>query len=374
MAAMTRSSNCYLVLGSYEESSDFDQDDKPEPGIRWHTVKYHSGSKRWCVRVMFTGTVKAFRRPKNLDARCIEFQEFLEAINFEALTLKLLDDTVTMISLTVGDQDYGPIPLRDMCSHTENVFIQNAYQMHCDILEDPDRIIYPIYEPLPDLRTIQENKLQSEVVIAKAASKAVSKVSFESGTFVYKKIKRSRYRSEDTKAILNEIEAVAQFRRQKNIVQPAGIVVSPNPYQTYPSSSQSPVITGILLQYYSEGSLQEFINQGRVQNDQIWVDRIIRIGEALDCLHRAGGTHLDMKPSDIVIGAEGNAVLVGISGSGRYTIDWLSPEMKVILEQEDDEQEDDVADTLFLTQASSDCWAFGMILSALAEEMDGGPW
>lgn len=95
----------------------------------------------------------------------------------------------------------------------------------------------------------------------------------------------------------------------------------------------------------------------------------MQIGTALETLHETGRTHLDMKPSNIVLDSNKNAILIDISGTGGYSWEWLSPEMETLIKQI---HEATPANRPFQVRVATDCWAYGKILSAIAAKTDTG--
>ncbi|KAE8327153.1 hypothetical protein BDV39DRAFT_175904 [Aspergillus sergii] len=53
-----------------------------------------------------------------------------------------------------------------------------------------------------------------------------------------------------------------------------------------------------------------------------WRQWPIQIGSALSHFHEAGWAHMDIKPSNVVRDAEGNSILIDISGIGGITHAW----------------------------------------------------
>ncbi|KAJ5925031.1 hypothetical protein N7454_007670 [Penicillium verhagenii] len=247
------------------------------------------------------------------------------------------------IALTLTEEIQSSIPIRDQFQLAENFYIAVAHQMRCDIAEDPERAIYPIF-----------------------VAPTVSSILFEQQKLAYKTIDRPICEPEDTQYILNEIDALAQFRGQSNIAQLIGLVVSENPYKTYPSNEMSPVIRVFLLEYYSGGSLEQVTVGGIAPSGSLRMRWAVQVGRALESLHKKGRTHLDIKPSNIVLDAKGNAFLIDISGGG-YMWEWLSPEMKTFIEEKSEKAP---ADTPFDAQVATDCWAYGKLLSTIAKESE----
>ncbi|KGO70185.1 hypothetical protein PITC_096440 [Penicillium italicum] len=132
-----------------------------------------------------------------------------------------------------------------------------------------------------------------------------------------------------------------------------------------PSTNSPAVITGFLLEHYSGGSLEQ-IFEDEFQFDALPIQWALQIGTALRSLHKRGRTHLDIKPSNIVLDANKNAVLIDVSGTGGYVWEWLSPEMQILIQQN---SETSPANAPFEARVSTDCWAYGRLLSAIAEKI-----
>lgn len=244
-----------------------------------------------------------------------------------------------------------------------NFYIAVAHQMRCKIAEDPKRVRYPTLDRNQCLPTFKASCLQ----IVEAIAPTVSTVLFKQQKFAYKMIDRPIYEPEDTEHILNEIDALTQLRGEPNIAQLVGLVISENPYKTRPSTDMPTVITRFLLEYYSGGSLEEMTEGSEVQHGFLPVQLALQIGRALESLHKRGRSHLDVKPSNIVFDARKNAILIDISGTGGYVWEWLSPEMQMFTEQN---IEISLPNTSFEARVASDSWAYGRLLSKIAERID----
>jgi hypothetical protein len=132
-----------------------------------------------------------------------------------------------------------------MSRASTNFFITVAYRLRCNITEDPMRVIYPNLDQDLNIQTFEASSLQNTEFLAPT----VSTVFVKQQKFAYKMIDRPLYEPEDTNAILNEIDVLAQLCGQRNIAQLVGLVISENPYTTSPSTAV--VITGFLLEYYN---------------------------------------------------------------------------------------------------------------------------
>ncbi|KAK4040606.1 kinase-like domain-containing protein [Parachaetomium inaequale] len=115
------------------------------------------------------------------------------------------------------------------------------------------------------------------------------------------------------------------------IVQLVAAVVSTNPYQTAAlgAGSDSVVLRGLLLEYHPNGTLQDALDAAKTETDWHWCQWGLQITKALAHLHQCGLTHMDLKPSNVVISADMRAILVDLSGIGGVTREWLSPEMRI---------------------------------------------
>ena len=166
---------------------------------------------------------------------------------------------------------------------------------------------------------------------------------------------RPLYQPHDTEAIRKELENLEIFRNESNIVQAVGIAVSTNPYMTSSTRDQSLVVMGILLEYYSGGSLQTILSEHRLLEFS-WEQWALQIATALARFHKAGKTHMDIKPANVVIDADGNAMLIDISGIGGVTHGWRAPEIQdQILPSE----------LPYEVRRSSDTWTYGKLLLQL---------
>jgi serine/threonine protein kinase len=322
------------------------------------TLIFHNNGFSWWIKVIADWPLPETITELGYYQRRSLFQTFLEAIDFEQL--QLLDNTVTKIALSLTEQNQNTITIRDMSRASTNFFITVAYRLRCNITEDPMRVIYPNLDQDLNIQTFEASSLQNTEFLAPT----VSTVFVKQQKFAYKMIDRPLYEPEDTNAILNEIDVLAQFCGQRNMAQLVGLVISEDPYKTSPSTEMPVVITGFLLEYYNGGSLEQIINENGIQNDHLPIKWAAQIGQALRLLHTSKLTHLDIKPSNIVLDAADNAILIDISGTGGYTWEWLSPEMQVSIQQS---IESTPFNRPFEVRVATDCWAYGRLLSIITE-------
>lgn len=131
----------------------------------------------------------------------------------------------------------------------------------------------------------------------------------------------------------------------------------------------SRVITGFLLEYYSQGSLDRITSDDIAVTGHLMKQWAVQVGKALKLLHTNGRPHLDIKPSNVVLDSEWNAFLIDIGGTGCYTWEWLSPEMQAYMEEN---TEKTPADPPLDLQVATDYWAYGKLLSFIATECSSG--
>ncbi|KAJ5921425.1 hypothetical protein N7466_009751 [Penicillium verhagenii] len=289
-----------------------------------HTLIFRHNGLSWRIKVSVEGSLPTAITDLGYMLRRSTFRAFLEAIDFGRF--QLLDNTVSGITLTLTEESHHSLPIQAMSHDAGNFYLAVSDRMRYKVEEDPNRVIYPHVSQIQYcLRTFDISCLHSGDFIAPA----VSAVIVEEKKYAYKIIDRPLYEPRDTQDILDEIYALAQFHGQPNIAQIVGLVVSGNPYQTNPSNNMP------------------------------------RVGRALRQLHEKKRSHLDVKPSNIVLDAEGNAFLIDIGGAGSYTWDWLSPEMRLFLEQNYDQTP---VNADFCVQIATDSWAYGKVLSVIAKE------
>lgn len=323
------------------------------------TLIFHHNCSSWWIRVKTDWSLPKSMLEHRYLQRKSTFRTFVEAIDFAQLPL--LENTMTSIELRLTGNSGTPIAIRNKSHAETNYFIKIAPELLCTIVEDSKRVIYPPLAGALDLPLLEACELQKSELIAHA----VSTVYVKQQKFAFKTIDRQIYEPQDTEHILDEIQALAKFRGQPNIAQLVGLVASENPYKTHPSTEMPRVITGFLLKYYPRGSLDRIIEENKMQDDSLAIKWATQIGLALKILHDSGRTHLDIKPSNVVVDAEQNAVLIDISGTGGYTWEWLSPEMQLLFLEDDDILP---STATFEARIATDCWAYGRLLTALASK------
>ncbi|KAJ5974401.1 protein kinase domain protein [Penicillium waksmanii] len=240
--------------------------------------------------------------------RRLFFQEFVRRINYEPLPL--LPDTVTEVILekdTAGTATNLEIGLVGTSGTIEDLNISLKYK----IREDPLRVVYPASTEYPFFRKINDKELSRDSEISDGVFRVYNNLGLQ--------------------GIRKELENLEYFADVPGIVQAEGVAVSTNPYMISRASNGLLVVTGILLRAYPGGSLQEILQK------------------------IAKKTHMDIKPSNIVIDSGGNAVIIDISGISGITHEWCSPEIQGEVSSP--------FDLSFEKRRSNDVWAYGKLLS-----------
>ena len=113
---------------------------------------------------------------------------------------------------------------------------------------------------------------------------------------------------------------------------------------------------GVLLEFYNGGSLEQIFKEDLMKKYD-WQRWPSQIGTSLNYIHEAGRTHMDFKPANIVLVAQGNAVLIDISGIGGITHSWQAAEIR---------RDGSPFDLGFEVRVLHDTWAYGKLLSDMA--------
>ncbi|KAJ5971891.1 protein kinase domain-containing protein [Penicillium vulpinum] len=336
-----------LELLSYCEDRDFRAEGKPEPNSRSQSLVYYSQDKKWWIRVTFKGAISCStydaepEQIKSKRERRIEFQGFVRLIDFRSLAL--LNNTLTEVILNGDPETTEPVKL---------------YREP----EGPIKSGLSAIPPISVFRAINVAELKEEDEITDGVFRVLYKR--DRKLYILKLVNRPLYQPRDSDVIQKELENLEQFQGVAGIVQPAGIAVFANPYANSQNCVQQMVVYGILLEYYSGGSLQRVINEKRIREFD-WERWAVQIGNALDIFHRAKKNHMDIKPSNIVLDDDSNAVLIDISGIGGVTYEWCAPEIR-----------DEISpfDLPFQTRRLNDISAYGKLLTEIASNAGNSPF
>lgn len=355
-------STTHLELKLYSEDEDFLVQGKTEPNSRSQTLIYFVKDTRWWIKVTLIGTITNLLNNGQIQQaskrqRRVLFQDLVKQINYDQLPL--LADTVTELILeadtaaTKHNLEVGSVGTFGTME-VLNIFLKYKIQ------EDPLRVVYPASADYPCFRKIHDEELTRDTEI----SDGVFPVYHNGVRYILKIVNRPLYEPRDTHVFRRELENLEYFAGVPNIVQAEGVAVSRNPYMTTSGSDGPLVVTGILLKAYSDGSLREILLENRVA-EYAWKKWPVQIGTALNRFHEAKKTHMDLKPSNIVIDSGGNAVVIDISGIGGITREWCSPEIQ---------DEASPFDLPFERRRLNDVWAYGKLLSEIASHARDDPF
>jgi Protein kinase domain len=346
-----------VQLKSYSQQIDYSVEGNPEPYVRSQTLIYRSNDLQWWIKATFQGDIYSTQSETTIKystsklERRNEFQTFVRLIDYGSLPL--LKDTVTELIL---DEDSGGHNSNFIIVHTtseesaRNPFVKIAARLRWTVQEDPSRVVYPLCTEFPSFRSINLHDLSNEREIADGVFQVLD--DNDKTPYILKVVNRPLYQPHDTEVIRKELENLEVFRSVPNIVQAAGIAVSTNPYMTSSTRDQPLVVMGIVLEYYSGGSLHRVLSEHRLLQFP-WERWALQLATALACFHEAGKSHLDIKPANVVLDADGNAVLIDISGIGGNTHGWCAPEIR---------DEISPSELPFDVRRLSDTWAYGKLL------------
>ncbi|KAI0424966.1 kinase-like domain-containing protein [Xylaria sp. FL1042] len=321
-----------LVCKSYDERGV----KGAEPTKRWLSLIVRFSRSKWHIRIAFHGTLQSSARvfPKRTKRRN-DLQNLCLCIDFKQL--RLFDNTVTelLIAHSSNTKSYK-LPLLRF-PDADNGYATSANFLCASVQEDPLRVRFPLYCP----RSSAPAKELSHVMKMQELEAGVyeARVDGDRALYIYKEIERPLYVPRDSEVLEQELRNLELLRGTEGIA-----------YTT--------VLRGILLEHYPNGTLKSALQWPKPQMDGRWLVWGLQIAEALACLHKNGLAHMDLKPSNVVINAEWNAVVIDISGIGGVTSEWLSPNLR---------KEADPLSQSLEVRKQNDIWALGRILSAMAE-------
>ncbi|PWY62874.1 kinase-like protein [Aspergillus eucalypticola CBS 122712] len=341
---------------------DYTTERNSEPISRSQTSIYYIEGNKWWIRVTLLGPTanlpfdNAGEQQTTKRERREFFQSFVRRIDYKLLPL--LPHTVTEIIL--GDATATGVEVELQLDDASGTSQNPTTALRCNIQEDFRSVAYPSCDEFPSFRQINHKELTGATEI----TAGVFWVYHRKTRYVLKIVDRPLYRRHDTEVIRKELENLNYFAGVPNIVQAAGIAVSTNPYKTFDWDTGLPlVVTGILLEAYPGGTLQQVLSDLRV-TEYRWKQWPVQIGTALIRLHETKKTHMDLNPSNIVLDADGNAVLIDISGIGGFTHEWCAPEVLGDIPP---------CNLSFEQRQQNDNWAYGKLLSEIASQISDDP-
>ncbi|XPS75421.1 hypothetical protein M3J09_007508 [Ascochyta lentis] len=364
---MSTYQSIHFLEGRYCENEDFKSKGLPEPHIRSQNLICRKGNWEWHVNITFRGTmiredsIEGFiAAQKKRKVRREQLTQFIKSIDFSSL--RFVDDTVTALTIAASDTllcpDWSLVPYNISNLSADNAYRAFCGQLYCEIREDPGKIIYP---PLPELSKKSKVLPLSCIKIERDIDAAVSLVHIEQEDrlCVFKSIDRPLYQPRDSEVVLTEWAHLSRMSPCLSIARLVATITSGNPYHTGKQEDRNRVFRGFLLEYYVTGSLEAVLEEKSIQlAPEKWLPQIAR---GLSCLHKNQITHLDLKPSNIVIDTQGNARLIDISGLAT-SYDWLAPDMQTQL---------DPSISPWDLRVLNDVWAFGKVVSEFLTTCSG---
>ncbi|KAI1358876.1 kinase-like domain-containing protein [Xylaria arbuscula] len=347
-----RSSTLNVVPRSYEDDilERCDEGQLVEFSLR---VLFNVSQSRWHVKVTFRGMLQSSDIQSTWLQRKRDLTQLCHML--ELGSLPLLDDTVTEVLLSNTPPDSCKSAYQIDAIHLEpcNMYARVALQLYTILREDPARVRFPLYNhdsriPTRDVAVVRKK-------MGLAAGVSLAHLDGHDRLYVYKEIDKPHYLSGDTEALIQEFQNLKTLREVEGIVRLMAVVTSANPYQsTEASQGENTVARGILLEYHSNGTLQDALKTPGTSYP--WKRWALQVASSLHKMHQYGITHMDIKPSNIVISANLEAILIDVSGRA-YSREWLSPEMRYL---EDPLVQD------FTSLVLNDIWAFGNLASQMA--------
>ena len=343
--AATNTKTAHLIHQSYKE----EEARESEPEKRSVGLILETSRCRWHVTVAFriprTRTIKKRKRQEDLKNLCC-------CIDYDHI--QLLDNTVTELLISrCQEVECQRLPLKAVPDE-ESEHRPSANSLWLFVREDPSRVRYPLYNG-SNTYTKDVAEIRKDQELAPGVHKV--RLDNDDKPYVYKEIKRPLYEPRDSEVLEQELLNLERFRNAQAIVRLIAPVVSQNPYQSAKSHWSPVVLQGILLEYHPHSTLHKALQTSTPENNLPWRRWSIQITKALAQLHQSDITHMDLKPSNVVIDRDHNAVLIDISGIGGVTPQWLAPEMCDV---------DDVLSQDTVSRKLNDIWALGKMLSTIA--------
>ncbi|KAK3337725.1 hypothetical protein B0T19DRAFT_81356 [Cercophora scortea] len=316
------------------------------PGIMW----------QWHVIVTFPDIPKILQTAP-LPRQKQDFMGLCGCIDFDLVPL--WHDTVTELVLSL--EGNVPLPVRTELD-LDNLYAPMVGLLHFYTREDPLRVRFP---PLDADGSQTATRDVSEITRERELAAGVHVVRLpkdERRLYVYKQVDRPQYVPEDTETIERELRNLQQLPGSDQVVRLVATVTSTNPYNTAEpkdpkSSSGAAVIRGFLLEYHPNGNLRDALEVPQPLAARPWRRWARQIAQGLHHLHCHGITHLNLKPSHVVISENRDAVLIDIGG-GVVSQERLAPELRGVPSPREKP---------FAARVQSDIWAFGVLLGQMAK-------
>jgi hypothetical protein len=360
-----------------------------EPRKRSHHLIASSAQSQWHITVTFEGSLHPDRIARaDFKTRRQDLQNLCLCLDFDGI--QLVDNTVTELLIKREHDNTPPAYENDATSpegilplkstpHADSEYLLVLSQLRLCVREDPFRKHFPTLDCNPSTAT----KEFSDITKIRPLGAGVYEVYVDNSKdrYVYKEVDNPIYQPRDSQVLNQELRNLELFHGTKGIVQLVAAIISHNPYHTYnetydsdqsnqsnetnqadhiAKSTPSTVLRGILLEYHPNGTLADALRsvQETPQLPGTWQRWAQQIAEALARIHEREVTHMDLKPSNILINSESNALLSDVSGVGGVTRDYLAPEML--------DTQDPLAESKE-TRVCNDIWALGKIFMEMGD-------
>ncbi|RVX67795.1 hypothetical protein B0A52_07723 [Exophiala mesophila] len=261
----------------YKEQEDFQYIGAPEPFSRSQNLILNRHGLTWHVKFTFNSDVLrtvsdadcVFTRKivEHMPKRRDELRSFILTIDFS--NLELLPDTVTEVQFSLELHRQGPEstinPSAAIAIDQQNRYLDPSCHFSRTVHEDRSRIIFPpIDESLSTVPEISHLDLLEQKDITGSAT--LVKTVNDERLFIYKRIDRPLYQSMDTQVLVVEARNLQRLSFSAHIVKLVAIAVSANPYRTDSVKEGQPVIRGIILEYHTGGTLEQWLDDDEKGN------------------------------------------------------------------------------------------------------------
>ena len=311
--------NMYVhELGSYTENEDFLCLDDSEPHVRSQNIILHSNGFKWHIKITYNGKLiieemkgDSLKAQKRYSIRRQQLRKFTSCIKFECLSL--LENTVTEIEFELSSV---LSKILSLSSKIKDLSVKNGYcqfmnRLHYRLGEDLSKTQYPAFIKDPSISTMTLASLRTLAPVAPGIFRVRIEDDIEERSYIFKSIDKSFNETEDTAILQQELQNLKMIRHS-NIVQLISVVTSDNSYHIRMTQDPYSVLRGFLLEYHPGGTLEEALKNHRVHCGlRKWP---FQIACGLEQLHRLKIAHMNLKPSNVVLDAKDDAILIDISG------------------------------------------------------------
>lgn len=333
-----------------------------------HSISFiaQRGSAQWHIRATFLGEPSGQETGQKVywPKRWHDFRALCRCINFDPLPL--LDDKFTELFITPKPDPSTTaqlLPLKELPSSDSDYATFRKASLWFHVREYHECTHYPLH--IGSGRTIHLRNIQRVEDMNSHEHVNTARILGDERQYVYKGVDRLIYFPHDTKVLEQELRNLELFHGRKRIVQLVATVISSSPYQTRESGAPPPVLRGILLEYHPNGTLHDVLQspESWMHCSLWWLRWAFDISTGLAYMHQMGVTHMDLKPKNVVMSKEWNAIIIDVSGIGGTTDEWLLPELFESLDRCSESWE---------LRVQSDTWALGKILAFMVKAMNDG--